>query len=54
MLVWLSPLGTLGGWVSGQGLVEATIEAFCELFPAQSYASTASVWVVPQASAPKV
>jgi hypothetical protein len=45
---------TVGGVVSRQADVEAFIDARAEWFPAASTASTATVWVEPQARPPAV
>jgi hypothetical protein len=44
-----SPVGAVGGVVSGQALVLVVIVALPERLPAASTASTATVYEVPQA-----
>jgi hypothetical protein len=48
------PVGAEGAVVSGQDAVEAVIDACGETLPAASNACTATVWLVPHASAVNV
>jgi hypothetical protein len=46
--VCASPVGGVGGVVSGQALVAPVVVVWAETFPAASKASTPRVYVVPQ------